>query len=505
MKNRVYRWSLIVLFSAQAAGCVPLPGLRNIKAYQNERLKSGVNDILDTSSNRDDYFIGLAISGGGSRAANFAASVMWELDRLGVLKHVQYISAVSGGALPAAYYSLFRDDPKKWNEHELKRVMSQNFELSFLASILNPFRWPLFFGTGYDRTDILASVFGNLVFENKTYGEIPRPDEQMLIVNATNLSWGGTFSFNKSKVDYIQSDLKKLPVAVAVAASAAYPGVLRAVTLRNFGISWRRAYLHLIDGGVADNLALETLSEIYGNHLKRAREKQCLLMLVDAHLDYLDFSGSGDLPERAGILDSLVDTNALSAVSILLQTRRDQRLYDLGFDETQDLNTVVLERRSEGPQILQPLSEIKPYSFLKDARLDTDVQKQSGDVEKEAGMRRKHQRADVKCDIWRIALSDLAILSSPPIEVPDDEPVQGYPEEAIYRFYKQRYDKVNQTDTKFFDYGIRLKNIPTRFYISEQAASDLFLAGELLVQEEKSKKMICKWLKDVTENKRICQ
>ena len=51
----------------------------------------------------NDYFIGLAISGGGSRAANFGSAVLWELDRLGILQHVQYISTVSGGSLAGAY------------------------------------------------------------------------------------------------------------------------------------------------------------------------------------------------------------------------------------------------------------------------------------------------------------------------------------------------------------------------------------------------------------------
>ena len=59
----------------------------------------------------DGRFVGLAFSGGGSRAAVFGAAVMKELDRLGVLQQVDVLSAVSGGALPAASYALegYRD------------------------------------------------------------------------------------------------------------------------------------------------------------------------------------------------------------------------------------------------------------------------------------------------------------------------------------------------------------------------------------------------------------
>src|ERR671912_246066 len=41
-------------------------------------------------------FVGLAMSGGGSRSANFGMAALTELDNLGVLQHVDAISAVSG-------------------------------------------------------------------------------------------------------------------------------------------------------------------------------------------------------------------------------------------------------------------------------------------------------------------------------------------------------------------------------------------------------------------------
>ena len=55
---------------------------------------------------RDGRFVGLALSGGGSRSAVFGAAVLKELDRVGILRQVDVLSAVSGGALPAAYYAL---------------------------------------------------------------------------------------------------------------------------------------------------------------------------------------------------------------------------------------------------------------------------------------------------------------------------------------------------------------------------------------------------------------
>ena len=52
-----------------------------------------------TTQPRDDgYFVGLAISGGGLRSANFSAACMFQLQSLGLLDHVDYISSVSGAA-----------------------------------------------------------------------------------------------------------------------------------------------------------------------------------------------------------------------------------------------------------------------------------------------------------------------------------------------------------------------------------------------------------------------
>jgi len=65
-----------------------------------------------------DELVGIAISGGGSRAATFASYVLEELARIDVgrdapasmLERVQYISSVSGGSLSAAYYSMTKPD-----------------------------------------------------------------------------------------------------------------------------------------------------------------------------------------------------------------------------------------------------------------------------------------------------------------------------------------------------------------------------------------------------------
>ena len=50
--------------------------------------------------------VGLALSGGGFRAALFHIGVLARLAELDMLRHVEVISSVSGGSILAAYYYL---------------------------------------------------------------------------------------------------------------------------------------------------------------------------------------------------------------------------------------------------------------------------------------------------------------------------------------------------------------------------------------------------------------
>src|SRR5206468_4736393 len=83
-------------------------------------------DVQSTADrNNDGYFVGLALSGGGSRSANFAASCMFQLERLGLLEKVDYISSVSGGSLTAAYYCL--NGPDEWTPGNVQNKLTHSF------------------------------------------------------------------------------------------------------------------------------------------------------------------------------------------------------------------------------------------------------------------------------------------------------------------------------------------------------------------------------------------
>src|SRR5262245_11063604 len=70
--------------------------------------KPHIDDLLSgeaTERNGRPYLIGLALSGGGIRSATFSLGVMQRLAAAGILKHVDYLSTVSGGGYIGAALS----------------------------------------------------------------------------------------------------------------------------------------------------------------------------------------------------------------------------------------------------------------------------------------------------------------------------------------------------------------------------------------------------------------
>jgi NTE family protein len=141
------------------------------------------------------------------------------------------------------------------------------------------------------------------------------------------------------------SDLSKFPVAWAMAASGAFPGVFNSVTLRRHSLDPARRregqqdssdqrYLHLIDGGPSDNLGVETLIRLAReHHVHRLNARQpsqgCFLVVVDSHVPS---AGVAEMrqSDRRNVGAFLMDLNFLDAIDAMLSNRRDQTLAQLG-------------------------------------------------------------------------------------------------------------------------------------------------------------------------------
>ena len=123
-----------------------------------------------------DLLVGIAVSGGGSRAAIFTTAVLEQLwnRKPELMKEVDHISSVSGGSMASAYYVLHKPDGKPdgdfWSD--MRDDLSKDFIWRGIGTILiPPVRWQVLF-SGYTLTDLMAAKFSNNLYGDSTLGEL---------------------------------------------------------------------------------------------------------------------------------------------------------------------------------------------------------------------------------------------------------------------------------------------------------------------------------------------
>ena len=282
------------------AGCASMaryPENPPLENFDVENTLSGMG-----AQGSGDTLLILTFSGGGSRAAALAYGVLEALaatrlpagsEKQSMLDEIDMISAVSGGSVTAAYFGLygeriFTDFRDQFLERdvttELATAMLSPGTLSRLSSVT--------FGSG----DVLDEYFSRQLFGKAALRELVDAEGPFVQINATDLFKGGQFGFTPEQFALICSDIDRFPVSRAVAASSAVPMIFAPVTLANRagscdydppqwlqegrlerGINNRRhriasnlgtyldtaahPYIHLVDGGLADNTGLRAVMD----------------------------------------------------------------------------------------------------------------------------------------------------------------------------------------------------------------------------------------------------
>jgi NTE family protein len=219
----------------------------------------------------------LALSGGGFRAALFHLGSLIRLNELGLLTSLTRVSSVSGGSITAGRLAV------AWERLQFNGGIAGNLTEEVIAPVRS------FCGRDIDKRavalgslspfstigDVLTDIYDDDLLENRKLQSLP--DVPRFVFNATNLQTGRLFRISKHYMaDYRvgQIDAPDLPVARAVAASSAFPPVLSPVTIDTSRMAWQRVegadlygdpryrgVLQLTDGGVYDNLGLETVDD----------------------------------------------------------------------------------------------------------------------------------------------------------------------------------------------------------------------------------------------------
>ena len=287
-----------VALAALVTSCAVSPVNVKLDRYDE---KAGYRfDNLSSDGNTDELFVILAFSGGGTRAAAFSFGVLEGLRDVvyrvpggtrSFLDDVDVISSVSGGSFTAAYYALF---PEKFFAEFPSAFLHRNVQGDLIRRALWPPNWFRLAASDFDRINLAAEYYDETIFKHQTFAELIKDRRKPYIVlNATDMTLGRRFEFTQDQFDLLCSDLSRVKVATAVAASSAFPGLLSPLTVRNFAAEkcgykppeWlsnalvreknpvrryayaldfssyqdpklKREYIHLLDGGLGDNIGL---------------------------------------------------------------------------------------------------------------------------------------------------------------------------------------------------------------------------------------------------------
>lgn len=316
----------------------------------------------------DDVFIVLAFSGGGTRSAAFSYGVLETLRKTMVTVHgrsrrlldeVDVITSVSGGSYTAAYYGLFGD--RIFTDFE-GRFLKRDVEGAFISLLANPLVLASLATNPNNRSDIAAAWLGEHVFENKTFADLRAQPGPFVIINASDINTGTTFSFVQPQFDFLCSSLDDFPVSRAVMASSAVPGYFAPIAVRNYKNncparhkSWvvralrdpdifsrdymvARAldrYMHpdtlpvvrLVDGGLTDNLGVRgsmmspilhdgNVADMSGAFDEKALDNVSKVLVVVANAQIYEDYGWSRGGRDPGIVDTL-SASFDSAIGIL--------------------------------------------------------------------------------------------------------------------------------------------------------------------------------------------
>lgn len=329
MRPSIFRGSAAICLGLVLAGCAypKTPALKVWNLKEGYRfVLTGAEGGVQHPKNSEQLFVVLAFSGGGTRAAALSYGVLHELERVrfhwneeagtaepcpetgegcrSLLDEVDVISSVSGGSFTAAYYALHGRriftpaDP--FHTRFLYAPVQRDL---FAHSVYRPRNWK-HLGA---RVEIAAREHASRLFGTTTFAALEgtRP---YVVLNATDMSTGARFEFTQDQFDVFCGDLSAFPVARAVAASSAFPGLLNSMTLDTHtgtcdykgpgtgaldaSYDWvadgqtkrtenyrrfragrevlellddTRTHLHLLDGGLADNVGLRSVLRALGS------------------------------------------------------------------------------------------------------------------------------------------------------------------------------------------------------------------------------------------------
>ena len=407
MRRSIFQTMTAVLLLLLATGCAHYQV--NEQSTQFDRESGYRFEALGPGpDNTDSLFVCLLFSGGGTRAASLSYGIMKALHETAImvegkektlLDEVDCISSVSGGSFTAAYYGLFREN---LFQDFRSQFLEQNIQGMLAARLLHPLNWFRLASPYFSRIDMAAELYNREIFQDAGFRRLQANGRPFIILNATNLGTERRFAFTQEYFDLMGSRLDTYPVSRAVAASSAFPFLLAPVSLKNYPPApgytppwWYKGalepeewttkrfnaaqnlrhyldedfqFIHLMDGGLADNIGARAVLDAYDRGFIRTRINQgiidqLVLIVVNARTKSEDTLGIREKPPgvmtvAAKTATVAMDNYSYDSVADLreelysrVQTQKDEQAYiDL-----------LAEHCPEAPRPYPFAAQVDPY------------------------------------------------------------------------------------------------------------------------------------------------
>jgi len=282
--------------------------------------------------------IGLALSGGGYRAAAYHIGTLRALHKLGILNNVDVISSVSGGSITAAYYTLNKENGYEGFERNFIACLKHNvlwlavieilvvLGVAILLACITPygFGWLTIIAEilvlllfGYKMLPVskfIENAYDKRFFKKAKLSTLP--PSPILAINATDLSTGNQFTFSQDRMvcypykKYLQFCTDNFPLAKAVMASSCVPFAFSPIKIsEKYKIGQCDKSPLLVDGGLYDNQGAHKF-EGYDRHFA---------------VDYAIVSDAGNTKISSKLCVNLIGTLIMTSEILMHRIKNFQR------------------------------------------------------------------------------------------------------------------------------------------------------------------------------------
>ena len=347
--------SMALLTACHSILYQPAKTLTQIDPEKGYRLEKTMQQALEKEN-----LVIVTFSGGGSRAVSLGYGVLEQFQQATVrptergdtlLQNIDVVYGVSGGSVLAAYLALEGQETiPKFKEFFLKKdfqkkVINEVFSLSNVPRLTSP---------QFGRSDLLQEQLNLALYNGKTFADLARKRKgPFAVINATDMTAGQKVSFTQDFFDWLCVDLNDIEIARAVAASSAVPLIFSPITLNNhagffhaeskkaflmqtqpgnhlllnnfnamqkrlarYQNSVEQPYLHLVDGGLTDNLGLASLLDMSNllsvrklyAELKKSALRHVVVVSVNAQNERTShIDKSADVPGVREVVDTVIN------------------------------------------------------------------------------------------------------------------------------------------------------------------------------------------------------